>query len=169
MADFDSLPAPLQRAIVARDAAVEPFSPTIDSLDVSWGIVNGNLAELLATLAVFDTDDPLRAAAFWQRPHPEKHSYYCEVVRRLHNVLSAAVAYLDHTRRAAALLKRFAPHEFQAYSDRQAVLEERLGFLIAVRDFSIHCGAHQSVLTLRQTTEGTMVGRVGFRGCPSSC
>lgn len=162
MTDFASLPPPLQRAITARDIALEPFHPTIDSLDVSWGIVKGNIAELLATLDVFDTDDSARAAALWHQTPPIKHKYHLDIVRRLHNVLSAAVAHLEHTRRVASLVKRFAPDIYQMYCQRQDRLDERLGFLTAIRDFSIHAGAHQSALTLRWTTEGTMIGRVGF-------
>jgi hypothetical protein len=166
VSDLASLPPALQRAIAARNAAVEPFSPTIDSLDVSWGIVSGNLRELVSTLDVFDTDDPGKAAALWHQPPPVKHRYHLEIVRRFHNLLSAAVAYLEHTRRASVLLKRFAPDTYTLYTDMQDRLEQRLGFLIAIRDFSIHSGAHQSVLALRGTTEGTLVGRVGFRVQP---
>src|SRR5262249_28204986 len=53
MTDFDSLPMPLQRAIATRDAAVKPFMATIESLDVSWTIVRGNLGDLLGTIDVF--------------------------------------------------------------------------------------------------------------------
>jgi hypothetical protein len=44
---FDALPPPLQRTFLKRDAAMKPFHPAIESLDVSWTIVNGNLREHL--------------------------------------------------------------------------------------------------------------------------
>jgi len=160
--DIDSLPPPLQRAIAARDAGVEPFNRTIDSLHVSWRIVEGNLNELLATLDMFDTNDQVRATSMWRQTPPAKQRYHCEIVRRLHNLLSAAVAHLDHTRRAATLFKRFVPESYQDYCRKQDLLDDRLGFLIVIRDFSIHTGTHESVLQLRGTAEGTMVGRVGF-------
>lgn len=162
MTDIDSLPPPLRRAITARDAAVEPFHRTIDSLDVSWGIVRGNLKELLTTLDVFDTDDQARAVALWGQKPQAKHQYHCEIVRRLHNLLSAAVGHLDHTRRAATLFRRFVPDSYQTYCQKQELLDDRLRFLVVIRDFSIHTGAHQSVLELRGTAAGTLVGRVGF-------
>jgi hypothetical protein len=59
--DFDALPPPLQRTILKRDAAIKPFHLAIESLDVSWTIVNGNLRELVAVMDVFDTDDQAKA------------------------------------------------------------------------------------------------------------
>jgi len=160
--DFDSLPLPLQRAIAARDAAVKPFHPTIESLDVSWTIVEGNLRELLSTIEMFDTNDQAKAVALWKQKPPVKHRYHLDIVRRFHNVLSAAVAHLDHSRRAAALLRRLAPDSYLACCEWQDRLDERLDFLIAIRDFSLHAGTHASVLTLHGTEAGTFIGRVRF-------
>lgn len=162
MNDYDSLPPPLQRAITTRDSAVKPFDKTIDSFDVSWTIVEGNLKELLGTIDVFDTNDQAKALALWQQSPPVKHRYHLDIVRRLHNFLSAAVAHLDHSRRAATLFKRLAPDSYRACCDRQDCLDERLNFLIAIRDFSLHAGTHASVLTLQGTEAGTFSGRVGF-------
>lgn len=162
MNDSDSLPLPLQRAIAARDAALKPFHPTIQALDVSWVIVEGNLQELISTIEVFDTDDQAKAIALWKHKTPVKHQYHLDIVRRFHNVLSAAVADVDHSRRAAALLRRLAPDSYLAWRARQDRLDKRLDFLVAIRNFSLHAGTHQSVLTLRGTESGTFIGRVGF-------
>src|SRR5262245_30039563 len=98
MTDFDSLPMPLQRAIATRDAAVKPFMATIESLDVSWTIVRGNLGDLLGTIDVFAADDEARAIALWREPPQVKHRYHLTVVRTFHNFLSAAVAHLEHSK-----------------------------------------------------------------------
>lgn len=162
MSDFDSLPPPLQRAIVARDAGVKPFGVTIDYLDVSWTIVVGNLGELLRTVEMFDTDDQAKAIALWKLDPPVKRRYHLDIVRRFHNVLSAVVAHLEHSRRASALLKRLEPDRHRECRERQDRLNERLKLLVAIRDFSLHAGTHESVLTLQGTEAGTFVGRVGF-------
>lgn len=162
MSDFDSLPPPLQRAIVARDAGVKPFRQTIDSLDVSWTIVVGNFRELLDTIEKFDTDDQAKAVAQWKLTPPVRRQYHLEIVRRFHNVLSAVVAHMEHSRRAAALFRRLEPDRYRECCERQDRLDEGLNFLVAIRDFSIHAGTHESVLTLQGTEAGTLVGRVRF-------
>lgn len=162
MTRLESLPPPLQRAVAARDRGVEPFSPAIETLDVSWEIVQGNIGELFATIGLFDTDDQGKATALWQQDPAANHRFHLDIVRRFHNVLSAALAHVEHSRRAAALFKRLAPDSFQAYEDRQAGLDHRLGFAVTIRDFSIHAGVHASVLTLQATDAGTFQGRVGF-------
>ncbi len=166
MNDFDSLPQPLQRAITARDKAMKPFHPTIESLDVSWTIVEGDLIELLSTIDVFDTNDQAKAVALWHQSPPVKHRYHLDIVRRFHNFLGAAVAHLDHSRRAAALLRRLAPDSYRAYCEKHDRLDGRLEFLVAIRDFSLHAGTHASVLTLQGTEAGTFCGRVGFSVSP---
>ena len=111
---------------------------------------------------MFDTNDPRKPVALWTKDPPAKHEYHLEIVRRFHNVLSAAVAHLGHSRRAAALLKHLARESHLACRERQDRLDERLAFLVAIRDFSLHAGTHTSVLTLQGTEAGTFIGRVGF-------
>lgn len=166
MTKLHSLPLPLQRAIAARDKGVEAFSPAIETLDVSWAIVEGNISELLATLDLFDTDDHRKATAMWQRDPATTHRFHLDLVRRFHNVLSAALAHVEHSRRASSLFKRRAPEAFQTYQDRQHDLDQRLAFATIIRDFSIHAGVHASVLTLQGTSTGTFEGRVGFSAEP---
>src|SRR5262249_16315405 len=145
---------PLQRAIATRDAAVKPFMATIESLDVSWTIVRGNLGDLLGTIDVFAADDEARAIALWREPPQVKHRYHLTVVRTFHNFLSAAVAHLEHSKRAATLLKRFDAETYREYLQRHDTLLAHLELLVHIRDFSIHSGTHQSVLTLKGTEYG---------------
>jgi hypothetical protein len=74
-----------------------------------------------------------------------KHRYHLEIVRLFHNVLSATVANLEHSTRAALLFRRLAVESFRVAFERDREVRNCLAFLIAIRDFSIHRGAHASV------------------------
>jgi hypothetical protein len=162
MIEFELWPEALRRAVATRDAAVKPLMSTIESLDVSWTVVQGNFGELMKTIDAFAGRDSATTIAVWKQSPLAKHRYHLEVVRRFHNFLSAAVAYLYHSERSLRKFKALVGETYAEWQQRHDTVRDHLYFLEHLRDFSIHSGTHQSVLTLRFTEAGQPFGEVGF-------
>jgi hypothetical protein len=162
MIEFDQWPVVLKRAVEVRDAKVKPIMATLESLDVSWTIVQGNLGDLAQTMDMFAGEDQEKTIALWRQPPLVKHNYHLRVVRVFHNFLSSAVAYIYHLDRATKRFKPVAGTLFDEWHRRQKTVRDRLHFLEHLRDFSLHNGTHQSALTLRFTESGEPFGQVGF-------
>jgi hypothetical protein len=104
---LEDYPLPMQRAIKTRDAASQPLSAALQTLDVSWSILEGNAVELGKAMALFSNGAaPLTAGALsiWQN-HGASHHYHRAIIRLFHNFLSAATAHLAHMGRHAGALK----------------------------------------------------------------
>ena len=162
MIEFDQWPVALKRAVEVRDAKVKPIMATLESLDVSWTVVQGNFSDLAQTIDMFAGGDREKTIVLWRQPPPVKRNYHLGVVRVFHNFLSAAVAYIYHLDRATKRFKPVAGSLFDEWRRRQKTVRDRLHFLEHLRDFSIHNGTHLSALTLRFNESGEPFGQVGF-------
>jgi hypothetical protein len=154
--EFNDLPPHIQAAIRRREAVTRRIHDAVDSLDLTWEIAGGNLAELDRAILAWEGDK-------WRTLHqnrPAKHQYHRRLLRLFPNFLSSAVSAVWHAERIAARLENVAPElsaQFDARLTRlQASEDHRL--LDCLRDYAIHTGHHSTVLVLQgvQTEAGEM-------------
>ena len=103
--DFDDLPLEVQASIKRRDAVTQPLHEAIQSLDLTWEIVRGSMADLDGALRIWEGPS-------WRNMHndaPGKHRYHRQLLRLFHNFLASAVSTVSHAVRIVSGLREVAP------------------------------------------------------------
>ena len=145
--EFKDLPRHVQDAIRRCDMMTEPVSEAVESLDLTWEITGGNLAELDHTLGQWEGPN-------WRTIHndgPASHRYHRFVLRHFHNFLASAVAAVAHAERVIGCLKGLAPGLYKEFDARLTAVNtsESFRLLCCLRDYAIHTGHHTTVLVIR--------------------
>jgi hypothetical protein len=148
--EFKDLPQHVQEAIARREAVTKPLRTAIESLDLSWEITRGNLAELDSTLKEWEGQN-------WRAIHNDaaaRYRYHRLILRQFHNFLASAVSAIDHARPLVSRLRHVAPDLSTEYVARLEGLtdSDRYHVLKRLRDYAIHRGHHATVLVLRDRT-----------------
>jgi hypothetical protein len=161
---FEDLPPEIQAAVKRRDAVTQPLMDGVKSIDLTWEIAGGNMAELNTALLVWEGKG-------WERIHQDAvatHRYHRLLLRLFHNFLSSSVSTMWHAEQLVSKLKGVAPPLEAQFRQRKNRIQasEPFRLLLCLRDYAIHTGHHLTELVLRgseaQSGETTLVGSVCF-------
>ena len=105
--EFDDLPPEKQAAIEQREAVTQPIYNAVTSLDLTWEIARGNLADLERALRPWEG-----VSRTWRTLHRDQSAmnqgHHRLVLRRFHNFLGSAASAVWHAERIVARLIRSA-------------------------------------------------------------